>query len=559
MKATKLAAIAALAFLAIPAIAEKIPLWPQGAMPDAQEHQTAGPYLEWLDPPAESNRNGVCAILIPGGSYKVIADAENVRSWHERLAELGVTCAKLVYRTPRPKGMPMYKTAFEDGQRAVRIARAAAAERGFDPEKIGVFSMSAGSHLATLLATSSQTSAYDRIDALDDIPCHINFACTFAVAYALSDGFGIKNTREGDAPDVKLDKIFKFDDKTCAMCLMHGQDDPYSPLASTRIYRRLREKGVPAELHLYPRKGHVPVGIERAVEFLRQMDFLPRGEEIAIMERFADDSARSGEAEKIPIWPKGKTPDFRKNQCTPYIQWHIPAKPSTRAIQIIYSGGAYRGNGPDSFETAPARRYLNAKGMTVVTLRYRTPRPKGLAKHTTAWQDVERAIRMVRNEAPRRGLDPDRIGVMGSSAGGHLTLMAATSSRRRPYWPIDEIDDVSSKVQWAVAIYPAYALTDGLDDFNTTGGNSDKAVLAPEFSFDPDTPPVLFVHGDSDKWAAMNSVKAWEQLRRMGVDGELHTLARRGHCFQRTASPGTGSYTYLDRIWEFMTTEGFNK
>ena len=54
-------------------------------------------------------------------------------------------------------------------------------------------------------------------------------------------------------------------------------------------------------------------------------------------------------------------------------------------------------------------------------------------------------------------------------------------------------------------------------------------------------------------------MKVWEQLRRMGIQSELHTLALRNHCFQRQASPGTGSYTWLDRIWEFLTAKGFNK
>jgi hypothetical protein len=70
---------------------------------------------------------------------------------------------------------------------------------------------------------------------------------------------------------------------------------------------------------------------------------------------------------------------------------------------------------------------------------------------------------------------------------------------------------------------------------------------------------MLFVHGDADGWAAMNSVKAWEKMRSMGIQCELHTLALRPHCFQRTASPGTGSYTYLDRIWEFLNAKGFLK
>ena len=148
---------------------------------------------------------------------------------------------------------------------------------------------------------------------------------------------------------------------------------------------------------------------------------------------------------------------------------------------------------------------------------------------------------------------------MGSSAGGHLTLMGATSSKHRSYWPIDALDKIPCNVQWAVAIYPAYALTDGLEKGNAQGGNEDDSRLAPEYAFDLATCPMLFIHGDADGWAAMNSVKAWEQLRRMGIQGELHTLATRKHCFQRQAAPGTGSYTWLGRIWEFMNAKGFNR
>jgi dipeptidyl aminopeptidase/acylaminoacyl peptidase len=63
---------------------------------------------------------------------------------------------------------------------------------------------------------------------------------------------------------------------------------------------------------------------------------------------------------------------------------------------------------------------------------------------------------------------------------------------------------------------------------------------------------MLFVHGDEDVWAAMNSVKIWEKMRAMGIQSELHVLAKRNHCFQKTASPGTGSYTFLERISDFL-------
>ena len=63
---------------------------------------------------------------------------------------------------------------------------------------------------------------------------------------------------------------------------------------------------------------------------------------------------------------------------------------------------------------------------------------------------------------------------------------------------------------------------------------------------------MFFIHGDADGWAAMNSVKLWEKMRSMGVQSELHTLCLRNHCFQRTAAPGTGSYTWMDQIRDYL-------
>jgi acetyl esterase/lipase len=316
---------------------------------------------------------------------------------------------------------------------------------------------------------------------------------------------------------------------------------------------------IPAELHLYADKGHAALGLARGIEFMRQMGYItPLAKAENIMDRYASDEHRASHT-KANIWPDGKMPDAQAKQCTPYIEWHMPKELKTKAIQIIYSGGSYAHNDPDGFEVTPYRRYLNEKGMAVVTLKYRTPRPEGLAKHTTAWQDLQRTIKIVRQEAASRGLDPNRIGIMGSSAGGHLTLMGVTSSLHQSYLPIDEIDKQPCNVQWGIGIYPAYALTDGLENPNKEGGNEDSATLAPEFSFDLKTAPMLFIHGDADGWAAMNSVKTWEKLLQMGIQSELHTLAKRSHCFQNVSSPGTGSYTHIDRIWEFLTAKGFNK
>ncbi|MBQ3711047.1 MAG: alpha/beta hydrolase [Bacteroidales bacterium] len=549
---------------------EREAIWPRKKMPDAQPGQIAAmtdesrapgfkpdkhrfPYLEWFEAPAAEVDNDVCMILISGGGYNSTCDVGLIDLWHKELTAIGIQCVNFVYRTPRPEGLPIYQTAWEDGQRAVRMVRSEAAKRGFDPEKIGVISMSAGSHLALLLAANSQTPAYQPIDKLDTVPCHINWGILNAPAYVTTDGeAGTKATREGYGPDVALSSVFKFDEKTCPLSLHHGGRDPYSPNGSTLIYRQLRRMGIPAELHLYPNKKHGAFGLERGIEFMRQMGFLGELEpEVPLMDRYSSDADRAIYF-KEDLWPEGKMPCAQEHQCTPYLEWHIPAELKTDAIQIIYSGGSYEGNDPDGFEVAPARRYLNAKGMAVVTMKYRTPRPEGLAKHTTAWQDLQRAIRIVRSEAAERGLNPERIGIMGSSAGGHLTLMGVTSSRHRSYLPIDDIDRLPCNVQWGIGIYPAYALTDGAEWHNAGGGNDDSAVLVPEFSFDPDTAPMLFIHGDSDPWAAMNSVKTWEKMRAMGIQSELHTLALRQHCFQFQASPGTGSYTWLERIGDYL-------
>ena len=568
-------------------------IWPGGRMPDVQAHQIAAktaetkapgfraddfrrPYVEWYAPNPATQRVDLCVLFISGGGFGQCCDAERMQPAIDRFVQAGVTVANLTYRTPRPKGLPIHQSGWEDAQRAVRVIRSQATKRGFSPDKIGATGISAGAKLLLLLATSSETRAYAPVDAIDDLPCNLLFAIPQAPAYVLTDGRNGPNARQGDAIDVTLVPEFKFDAKTCPMCLFQGGIDEYSPNGSAQLYRQLRRMKIPAELHLFAgrwhgfhgdmNKGEDATGwdrwFDRAMEFVRQMDYDGRlGAEVNLMDRFASDADRAS-YEKQAVWPEGKTPDVQTNQCAPYLEWHLPKTLKTRAIQIIYSGGSYVDNDPDGFEVAPARRYLNAKGMTVVTMMYRTPRPlpeSGLAKHTTAWQDLQRVIRIVRSQAKARGLDPDRIGIMGSSAGGHLTLMGATSSRHRSYCPIDGLDDLPCNVQWAVAIYPAYALTDGGEKPNARGGNEDDARPVREFSFDLDTCPTLFVHGDADGWAAMNSVKCWEQLRRMGVQGDLHTLATRSHCFQRKAAPGTGSYTWLNRIWEFMNDQGVNR
>lgn len=572
MKSILAAVVSTLAFAVV--AAEREFIWPEGRMPDVQDHQVARmtdeedstnrvAYIEWLDKPACPN--GGVIIMIPGGSYEHCSDIERVRHlWPDCFGGAGFQLVNLCYRTPRPKDLPIYQSAWEDGQRAVRLVRAQAVRRGFDPERIGVVSMSAGSHLAMLLATSSETPAYAPIDELDQVPCHVNFVIAGALAYGLTTGSaGVPDLNGGVGGELAAE--FKFDAKTCPVCLLHGGQDAYSPLASTRVYRQLRRMRIPAELHLYSDCGHVAFWScnwqESALGFVRQMNLDCRlGDEIPLEARYPSDDARdSARYRREDIWPDGQIPDAMTNQCRPYLEWHFPRNLRTKAVQIVCSGGAYNRNDPDGFEVAPIRRFLNEKGMTVVTLKYRCPNTDRLEKHLRPWQDLQRAIRLVRSEASACGLDPDRIGVMGSSAGGHLTLLGALSSTAAAYAPVDERDRLPCNVNWAVGIYPAYVLTDGVDSTNLSGGNDDGAVTVPELLFDDRSCPMVFVHGDADDYAAMGSVKVWERLREKGVQCDLHTLATREHCFQKAAAEGTGSYLWMNRIWEFLTRKGFSR
>lgn len=561
--------------LAMPfaAFAERELIWPDGKMPDAQPHQIAAmtdvskknefnadewrhPYIEWFAPPQKPN--GCCMILVSGGSYRNCCDVGLIRKWNERLSALGCQCVNFVYRTPWPEGMPFYATAWQDAQRAVRVVRSEAQKRGFSSDRIGVMSMSAGSHLATLMATSSMAPAYGKVDELDETPCNVNLVCAFAPAFVMTDGLGRPNTRQGTAIDVALDDCFKFDGATCPMCLLHGGRDAYSPNGSVEIYRNLHKRKIPAELHIVPDKGHGAHGFERAVEFMRRMGWLGKLKKpVLLASRFTSDESRAVYAKEC-LWPDGNIPDFDERQTVPYLEWHIPVKLTTKAVLVVWSGGAYKGSSTTSFEVEPVRRYLNEKGMTVVTVDYRHPRPKPpLAKHTAAWQDAQRAIRIVKAEAKARGLDPERIGVMGSSAGGHLALMCATTSMSASFWPVDETDKIPCDVQWAVCVYPAYVLSDGVNGPNKRRGDGPECDIAPEFAFDLSTCPVLFIHGDADGYSSMNSVKAWERMRHMGIQSELHIMAKCAHGFMKAASPGTGAYNWMDRIWDFLVAKGF--
>ena len=552
---------------------ERMPLWPEGRIPDFQEHQFCAmdseanlpgfrredhvrPYLEWFEPPAETN--GACMLLLPGGAYIGCGSTNLVGEWNRVLTAAGYQCVALVYRRPRPKGLPFYRSAWQDAQRAVRLLRTEAVRRGYGAEKIGAIGMSAGGHLGCLLATSALTPAYAAVDETDKVPCHLNWCVAMAPAYNTVTGSekGMQSPEDGKSVVAKISPVFAFDEKTCPMALLHGGTDPWSPNGSSLLYRELHGRGIPAELHVFANRYHGAHGLDRALAFMRQMNFDGRLAEAepAHVGRYPTNA--TAKVEREFLWSEGRTPDRQGEQAyEPFLEWHLPKRVWTTSVMIVLPGGGYEGCGIEG-DGIPVANFLNSRHMAAVLVRYRTPRPKGRPKHLLAWQDAQRAIRMVRAGAAAHGCDPDHIGLLGFSAGAHLAVLCASSSQTPAYAPVDDVDRFSCRVQWAIPVYPAYALTDIAERADVRGGCADDAVPVPEFAFDSETPPMCFFHGDEDVWSSMGSVRLWEKLRQLGIPADVHTLARRGHCFQYACSKDTGSHRWLDHAWEFMSRAG---
>lgn len=253
--------------------------------------------------------------------------------------------------------------------------------------------------------------------------------------------------------------------------------------------------------------------------------------------------------EDVPLWPEGKMPDAQSGQETPFLRWCEPAERKSDMCVIAVPGGGYLRTSTGGTAANMAEKF-NAKGVTVAILRYRTPRPQGLAKHQSAWEDAQRAIRIVRSEAGKRGYSAEKIGMIGFSAGGHLTLMCATSSTTNAYERIDEIDDLPVNLAFAVPVYPAYVLTDGVNTKNSRGGN--YADMVDDFLFDTATPPMCLVHGDADVYSAMGSVKVYHRLRKMGIPAELHIYAGIPHAFGGDNAKIPEPSLWWDEVWLWL-------
>lgn len=206
-----------------------------------------------------------------------------------------------------------------------------------------------------------------------------------------------------------------------------------------------------------------------------------------------------------------------------------PAGRNTRAAIIICPGGGYWNLAWD-LEGEEVAAWFNRAGFTAAVLKYRVPRRPGQPEGRPApgpLLDAQRAVSLMRHRAEAWDIDPKRIGMVGFSAGGHLAIATATHFDQRGYEPIDEIDTVSCRPDFAAAIYPGYFI-----EQRPAGVEINKDALAPYVRIPKETPPVFLAHATDDPVAGPeNSVLMHLALKRAGIPVELHIYARGGHGF----------------------------
>lgn len=214
-----------------------------------------------------------------------------------------------------------------------------------------------------------------------------------------------------------------------------------------------------------------------------------------------------------------------------------PADKANGTSVIICPGGGYHILAWD-LEGTEVADWLNANGVTAFVLKYRVPRRKDQPAHQAPLQDAQRAVSLVRSKAQELKIDPNKIGILGFSAGGNLAALTSMQFENRTYDKLDAVDDVSCRPDFAVLIYPAY-LT-----------NKEETALAPEAKISDKTPPMFFAHAGDDRVTPLSSVLLYAELKRANVPAELHVYATGGHGFGlRNDNPTAADWPRRCEVW----------
>jgi acetyl esterase/lipase len=229
-----------------------------------------------------------------------------------------------------------------------------------------------------------------------------------------------------------------------------------------------------------------------------------------------------------PLWPNGVPGAVGEVDADkPTLAVYLPASPaSTNPAVVVCPGGGYSALAMDH-EGKQIAEWLNTRGVAAFVLKYRLgPR----YRHPAMLDDVQQAIRLVRSRAKEFGVAPDRIGVWGFSAGGHLASSAATH--------FETVNGISSRPDFAILAYPVITLTEEQyvhkgSRKNLLGDAPDPKLvelMSSELQVTPQTPPVFLFHTNGDMGVPPeNSVLFYLALRKAGVPAEMHIFEKGRH------------------------------
>lgn len=223
--------------------------------------------------------------------------------------------------------------------------------------------------------------------------------------------------------------------------------------------------------------------------------------------------------------------------------YRAPEESANGTAVVVCPGGGYNVLAWQHEGVALAE-WFNSIGVSAFVLKYRVPRRSADNMHWEPMQDVQRAVRLVRHDAEKYKIDPDRIGVLGFSAGGHLTIMSAVQYDTKCYDPIDEVDAVSARPSFVCPIYAAY-LGEGYRD--------DAAELSALVSVTEKTPPMFMAVTWGDKMRGAQSALLLSRLREHNVPAELHVYQNGGHGYgiNKTEYPVSKWHQHLATWLEF--------
>jgi acetyl esterase/lipase len=265
------------------------------------------------------------------------------------------------------------------------------------------------------------------------------------------------------------------------------------------------------------------------------------------------------------LWPGG-APGAKGTASgdIPNLTIYLPPKDkATGAAVVICPGGGY-GHLAVDHEGHQIAQWLNSFGVAGFILQYRHRNSGAGYGHPAPLQDAQRAVRTVRSRATEWRVKPDRIGILGFSAGGHLASTGVTHFNDKVYDARDEIDKASARPDFGVLVYPVISFTEPFTHVgsrrNLLGADASEALMekfSNEKQVTAQTPPCFLVHTWEDTGVpAENSVYFYLAMRRAKVPAELHLFAKGPHGF------GLGQHLEGTRAWptlcqNWMKVSGF--